>query len=50
MNKYLRARIKSIHNVKNMVLTKAGVAPKLRVKELRLSGGKRNRPKGEKAI
>jgi hypothetical protein len=29
---------------------KAGIAPKLRARELRLSGGKRNRPKGEKAI
>jgi hypothetical protein len=29
---------------------KASVAPKLRARELRLSGGKRNRPKGEKAI
>jgi hypothetical protein len=50
MNRYPRTRVKSIHNVKNMVVTKAGIAPKLRARELRLSGGKRNRPKGEKAI
>jgi hypothetical protein len=50
MNRNLQTRVKSIHNVKNMVVTKAGVAPKLHARELRLSGGKRNRPKGEKAI
>jgi hypothetical protein len=50
MNRYLRTRVKSIHNVKNMVVTKARVAPKLRARELRLSGGKRNRPKMENAI
>jgi hypothetical protein len=50
MNMYLRTQVKSIYNVKSMVVTKAGVAPKLRARELRLSGGKRNRPKGEKAI
>jgi hypothetical protein len=50
MNRYLRTRVKSIHNVKNMVVTKTGVAPKLRAREFRLSGGKRNQPKGEKAI
>jgi hypothetical protein len=31
-------------------MTKAGVAPKLRAKELRLNGGTRNRLKGKKAI
>jgi hypothetical protein len=40
MNRYLRTRVKSIHNVKNMVVTKAGVAPMLRARELQLSGGK----------
>jgi hypothetical protein len=50
MSKYLRTRVKSIHNVKSMVVTKVGVAPKLRAWELRLNGGKRNRLKGEKAI
>jgi hypothetical protein len=33
-----------------MVETKAGVAPKLRARELRLNGRKRNRLKWEKAI
>jgi hypothetical protein len=50
MNRYLRTRVKSIHDVKSMVETKVDVAPKLRARELRLNGGKRNRPKGEKAI
>jgi hypothetical protein len=50
MNRYLRSWVKSIYNVKSMVVMKAGIAPKLRARELRLSGGKRNRPKGEKAI
>jgi hypothetical protein len=50
MNMYLRTRVKTIHDVKNMVETKADVAPKLRARELRLNGGKRNRLKGEKAI
>jgi hypothetical protein len=44
MNRYLRTRAKS------MIVTKVGVAPKLRVGELRLNGGKRNRLKGEKVI
>jgi hypothetical protein len=50
MSRYLRTRVKSIHDVKSMVVTKARVAPKLRAKELRLSGRKRNRRKGEKDI
>jgi hypothetical protein len=50
MNRYLRTRVKSIHDVKSMVETKADVAPKLRARELQLNGGKRNRLKGEKAI
>ena len=50
MNRYLRTRVKSIHNVKNMVVTKTGVAPKLRARELQLNSEKRNRLKGEKAI
>ena len=50
MNRYLQTWVKSIYNVKSMVVTKAGVALKLRAKELRLNGGKRNRLKGEKAI
>jgi hypothetical protein len=35
---------------KSMVKTKVDVAPKLRARELPLSGRKRNRLKGEKAI
>jgi hypothetical protein len=50
MNRYLQTRVKSIYNVKSMVATKAGVAQKLRARELRLNGGKRNRLKGENAI
>jgi hypothetical protein len=43
-------RIKSIHNEKGMIVTKAVDAPKLCARELRLNHGKRNRLKGEKAI
>jgi hypothetical protein len=50
MNRYLRTRIKTVHDVKSMVKTKIDVAPKLRARELRLNGGKRNRLKGEKVI
>jgi hypothetical protein len=50
MNRYLRTRVKTIHDVKSMVETKADVAPKLRARELRPNDGKRNRLKGEKAI
>jgi hypothetical protein len=39
-----------MHDVKNMIVMKVGVAPKPRSGELRLDGKKRNRPKGEKAI
>jgi hypothetical protein len=48
MNRYLRTRVKSIHDVKSMVVTKAGVAPKLHARELRLNGGKRNLLKGKR--
>jgi hypothetical protein len=50
MSRYIRTRVKSVHDVKSMVVTKAGVAPKLRERELRFNGGKRNRLKGENAI
>jgi hypothetical protein len=50
MNRYLQTRVKSIYNVKSMVETKADVALKLRVRELRRDGRKRNRLKEEKAI
>jgi hypothetical protein len=50
MNRYLRTQVKSIYDVKSMTMMRAGVAPKLRTRELRLNSGKRNRLKGEKAI
>jgi hypothetical protein len=50
MNRYLWTRAKSMYNVKSMIMTKVGVAPKLRAGEFRLNGGKRNWLKGEKAI
>jgi hypothetical protein len=46
MNRYLRTWVKTIHDVKSMVETKADVAPKLRARELQPNGGKRNRLKG----
>jgi hypothetical protein len=42
MNRYLRTRVKSIHDVKSMIVMKIAVTPKLRARELRLNGGKRN--------
>jgi hypothetical protein len=39
-----------MYDVKSMVVTKVGVAPKLRAGEHRLNSGKRNRLKGENAI
>jgi hypothetical protein len=50
MNRYLRTRVKTIHDVKSMVETKADVALKLCARELRSNGGKRNQLKGEKAF
>jgi hypothetical protein len=50
MNRYLRTRVKSMYNVKSMIVTMDGVALKLRARELRLNSEKRNRLKGEKAI
>jgi hypothetical protein len=50
MYRYLRTQNKTVHNVKSMVDTKVGAAPKLHARELRLSDRKRNRLKGEKAI
>jgi hypothetical protein len=50
MNRYLRTRVKTVHDVKSMVETKVDVAPKLRARELRPNGEKMNRLKGEKAI
>jgi hypothetical protein len=37
-----------MYDVKSMIVTKVGVAPKLRAGELRLNGGKRNRLKGKR--
>jgi hypothetical protein len=50
MNRYLRTRIKSMYDVKSMIVTKVGVAPKLHARELRLNSEKRNRLKEEKTI
>jgi hypothetical protein len=50
MYKYLRTRNETVHNMKSMVETKDDAAPKLRARELRLSGRKRNQLKEEKAI
>jgi hypothetical protein len=50
MNRYLRTRAKSIYDVKTMIVTEAGIASKLRARELQLNGRKRNRLKREKAI
>jgi hypothetical protein len=50
MNRYLRTRVKSIYDVKSMIVMKVEVAPKLRARELRLNSGKKNRLKGENAI
>jgi hypothetical protein len=50
MYRYLRTWVKTVHNMKRKVETKVDTAPKLRATELWLSGRKRNRLKGEKAI
>jgi hypothetical protein len=50
MDRYLRTRVKTIHDVKSMVEMKADIAPKLCARKLRFSGEKWNRLKGEKAI
>jgi hypothetical protein len=50
MDRYLRTQVKSIHDEKSMIMMKDVVALKLRARELRLNGGKRNRRKGEKVI
>jgi hypothetical protein len=50
MYRNLQTQNKVVHNMKSMVETKVEPAPKLRTKKLRLSGRKRNRLKGEKAI
>jgi hypothetical protein len=42
MYRYLRTQSKTVHNMKSLVEMKVDAAPKLRAKELRLSGKKRN--------
>jgi hypothetical protein len=41
MNRYLWTQAKSMYDVKSMIVTKIGVAPKLRAGEFRLNGGKK---------
>ena len=48
MNRYLWTQAKSMYDVKSMIVTKVGVAPKLRAGELRLNARKRNQLKGER--
>jgi hypothetical protein len=50
MYRYLRTRIKTIHNVRSMNSMKDDTAPKPRARELRHNGRERNRLKREKAI
>jgi hypothetical protein len=42
MYRYLRTRNETVHNMKSMVKTKDDAAPKLRARQLRLSGRKKN--------
>jgi hypothetical protein len=48
MYRYLWTRVKTVHNMKSMVEFKVDAASKIRARELRLSGRKRNRLKGER--
>jgi hypothetical protein len=48
MNRYLRTQAKSMYDVKRMIVTKVGVAPKLRAGELRLNGEKGTDLKGKR--
>jgi hypothetical protein len=47
---YLQTWVKSMYDVKSMIVTMVGVALKLRARVLWLNSEKRNRLKGEKAI
>jgi hypothetical protein len=47
MYRYLRTRVKIVYDMESMVETKVDAAPKLRVRELRLSGRKRTNLKGK---
>ena len=48
MNRYLRTQVKSIHDVKSMIVTKVAVALKLRARELRLNSEKGTDLKGKR--
>jgi hypothetical protein len=48
MYRNLRTRNVVVHNMESMIATKVDVVPKLRARELRLNGRKRNRLKGGK--
>jgi hypothetical protein len=48
MDRYLWTQVKSIHDEKSMIVTKVGIAPKLRAGELRLNGGKGTDLKGKR--
>jgi hypothetical protein len=48
MNRYLRTRVKSIYDVKSMIVTKVGVAPKLHARKLRLIAEKGTDLKGKR--
>jgi hypothetical protein len=50
MNRYLRTWVKTIYDVISVTETKTDTAPKLRARELRRNGEKRNRLKEEKTI
>jgi hypothetical protein len=50
MHRNFQTRNEDVHNMESMIGTKVDAVPKLRARELRLNGRKRNRLKGEKAI
>jgi hypothetical protein len=50
MHRNLRTRNEAVYNTESMIGTKVDAVPKLRARELRFNGRKRNRLKREKAI
>jgi hypothetical protein len=48
MYRYLQIRVKIVHNMESMLEMKVDAAPKLRARELRLSGGKGTDLKGKR--
>jgi hypothetical protein len=48
MNSYLQTRVKSMYDVKSMIVTKVRVALKLRAREFQLNSEKRNDLKGKR--